>query len=129
DGIGSAPFSAVTLPPLEPESLSYKDMVIAESRKQFASTRGDVEAAINAWHEEGRVVQDSSRKGEGQKPRNDRPQARPQNDRATAPAPERDRPRPAPLAPERPRERLKADEAIEPEPRVEPAPKAQPAPV
>lgn len=54
DGIGSAPFSAITLPPLPPEKVSYKDMIIAESRKQFASKRADVDQAINAWHEIGR---------------------------------------------------------------------------
>ena len=55
DGIGSAPFSAVTLPPLAPEQVSYRDVVVAESRRQFASNRGEVERAINAWHEEGRT--------------------------------------------------------------------------
>jgi hypothetical protein len=54
DGIGSAPFSAVTLPPLEPGQVSYKDVVIAESRTQFASPRPAVESMINAWHEDGR---------------------------------------------------------------------------
>ncbi|MEX0917664.1 MAG: type IV secretion system DNA-binding domain-containing protein [Candidatus Paceibacterota bacterium] len=56
DGIGSAPFSAVTMPPLEPEAVSYKDMVIAESRRQFASDRGSVEQKISAWHEDGRAA-------------------------------------------------------------------------
>ncbi|MEX0930864.1 MAG: type IV secretion system DNA-binding domain-containing protein [Candidatus Paceibacterota bacterium] len=54
DGIGSAPFSAVTLPPLEQEQVSYKSMVIKESRKNFASNRLAVEAAISSWHELGR---------------------------------------------------------------------------
>lgn len=52
DGIGSRPFSAVTLPPITPPSVSCKDMVIAESRRQFAFPREEVEAHINAWHDE-----------------------------------------------------------------------------
>lgn len=55
DGIGSAPFSAVTLPPLEPESVSYREIILDMSRKQFASDRADVEQMINAWHEDGRT--------------------------------------------------------------------------
>ncbi len=52
DGIGSRPFSAVTLPPITPPSVSCKDMVISESRRQFAFPREKVEAHINAWHDE-----------------------------------------------------------------------------
>lgn len=51
DGIGSRPFSAVTLPPIEPATVSYKDVIVASSRKQFAHTRADVEEAIHKWHE------------------------------------------------------------------------------
>lgn len=50
DGIGSSPFSAVTLPPIKHEGTSYKNMIIAESRRQFAHTRADVEAIISDWH-------------------------------------------------------------------------------
>lgn len=50
DGIGSQPFSAVTLPPIEPPEISYRDMVAELSRKRFAHPRSSVEAMINAWH-------------------------------------------------------------------------------
>ncbi len=50
DGIGSQPFSAVTLPPIVPGATSYKHMAISESRRQFAGQRGPVEEVINAWH-------------------------------------------------------------------------------
>ncbi len=50
DGIGSAPFSAITLPPISHQGISYKEMIIAESRRQFAKTREEVENSINAWH-------------------------------------------------------------------------------
>ncbi len=51
DGIGSRPFSAVTLGPIPQAKVSYKDMAIAESRKQYARTRADIEASIAKWHE------------------------------------------------------------------------------
>ena len=51
DGIGSQPFSAVTLPPIEPSSISCKDMIINSSRQQFSHSRTEVEAAITDWHE------------------------------------------------------------------------------
>jgi hypothetical protein len=53
DGIGSAPFSAVTLPPIEQHGLSCKEMVIHSSRRQFAKGRAEVEEAIVTWVESG----------------------------------------------------------------------------
>jgi hypothetical protein len=48
DGIGSRPFSAVTLPPIEAPVRSYKREVVAASRRLFASPRAGIEAAIVA---------------------------------------------------------------------------------
>jgi energy-coupling factor transporter ATP-binding protein EcfA2 len=50
DGIGSAPFSAVTLPPIEPASTSCKHMITASSRELFGHPRAAVETAIESWH-------------------------------------------------------------------------------
>lgn len=50
DGIGSRPFSATTLPPIEPAQISYKDQIIATSRQNYAQPRAQVEEVINAWH-------------------------------------------------------------------------------
>lgn len=50
DGIGSQPFSATTLPPIAPASISAKEMIIHRSREQFAHKRAEVEKAINDWH-------------------------------------------------------------------------------
>ena len=61
DGIGSAPFSAVTLAPIQHEGTSFKDMIIAESRKQFAFKRSEVEVAINSWHTSSEEVVAESR--------------------------------------------------------------------
>lgn len=50
DGIGSQPFSATTLPPIQPASISCKDMVIDRSRQQFSHPRSEVEKNIFKWH-------------------------------------------------------------------------------
>lgn len=46
DGIGSRPFSAVTIPPIEPPLRSYRAEVIASSRATFAAQRNSIEDAI-----------------------------------------------------------------------------------
>lgn len=46
DGVGSAPFSAVTIPPIEAPPVSFRKEVIATSREQFAVPRAGVEQAI-----------------------------------------------------------------------------------
>jgi len=51
DGIGSQPFSATTLPPIQSQPISYRDMVIAASREQYARPRADVEVDISKFHE------------------------------------------------------------------------------
>jgi hypothetical protein len=46
DGVGSAPFSAVTIPPIERPPLSHRDAVIASSRAQFTAERAGIEKAV-----------------------------------------------------------------------------------
>jgi len=46
NGIGSKPFSAVTLPPITPLSHSFTEEVIQSSRKAFAAPRKEVEDLI-----------------------------------------------------------------------------------
>ena len=50
DGIGSRPFSAVTLPPITPSHSSYQGHVIAASRRKYAQARAEVEEVIQRWH-------------------------------------------------------------------------------
>jgi hypothetical protein len=50
DGIGSQPFSAQTLPPVERPRVSCKDMVIAASRRQYTKGRDEVEKIVLALH-------------------------------------------------------------------------------
>ncbi|MBY0309606.1 type IV secretion system DNA-binding domain-containing protein [Patescibacteria group bacterium] len=50
DGIGSQPFSAVTLPPIERPRVSCKDMVIAASRRNYTKPRAEVEKVVTELH-------------------------------------------------------------------------------
>lgn len=52
DGVGSAPFSARTLPPIAEPDVSYKQESIEHSRQNFAEPRLVVEDKIAAWHDE-----------------------------------------------------------------------------
>ena len=56
DSVSSAPFSATTLPPIEPSEVSHVDKIIEYSRKTFAQPRSEVEKHITRWHEEGRAA-------------------------------------------------------------------------
>ncbi len=46
DGIGSRPFSAQTLPPIEPPQIMYRDQVIDASRTTYGHPRTEVESAV-----------------------------------------------------------------------------------
>ncbi len=50
DGVGSKPFSALGLPPIQKPEKSYREQVIESSRKMFAHTKKEVEEGIEAWH-------------------------------------------------------------------------------
>ncbi len=50
DGIGSQPFSAMTLPPVETPPVSYKNIAIAASRRNFTNKRDIVEKIVNELH-------------------------------------------------------------------------------
>ncbi|MDZ4205807.1 MAG: type IV secretion system DNA-binding domain-containing protein [Patescibacteria group bacterium] len=56
DSVTSQPFSATTMPPIEPPEVSYVDKIIEYSRKTFAKPRSEVEKRIIDWHQEGRVI-------------------------------------------------------------------------
>ena len=56
DGIGSQPFSATTIPPIDPPKISYVEEIIKSSRETFAQPRSEVEKRIIDWHEEGQVA-------------------------------------------------------------------------
>lgn len=50
DGVGSAPFSAQTLPPLERPPVSCRDMVTGSSRQLYARNRADIEKIVAELH-------------------------------------------------------------------------------
>lgn len=50
DGIGSQPFSAVTLPPIAPPRISCENMVIASSRRNYTKPRVEVEKLVTELH-------------------------------------------------------------------------------
>jgi hypothetical protein len=50
DGIGSHPFSAKTLPPVERPSISCRNMVVESSRQLYAHRREDVEKIVAELH-------------------------------------------------------------------------------
>lgn len=47
DGVGTPPFSAETIPPIEVPHITYRNDIIVSSRALFGRARADVEAAIN----------------------------------------------------------------------------------
>lgn len=49
DGVSSPPFSATTLPPIEPPRVSLRDKVIAYSRARYSRPRAEVERDIYEW--------------------------------------------------------------------------------
>lgn len=50
DGIGSQPFSAVTLPPVVRPAVSYKNVVLEASRKNYTKSREEVEKIVADLH-------------------------------------------------------------------------------
>lgn len=47
DGVGSPPFSADTIPPIEPPHISYREDVIRSTRKKYARSREEIERIIS----------------------------------------------------------------------------------
>lgn len=52
DGVGSEPFSADTIPPIETPSISYREDVLEYSRATFGRPRAEVEAVVTKRHED-----------------------------------------------------------------------------
>jgi len=52
DGVGSPPFSAQTIPPIDRPTISYKNDVIESSRRIYARTRADIEKMVIARQQE-----------------------------------------------------------------------------
>lgn len=75
DGVGSRPFSAVTIPPIEPPTRSYRNEVIDSSRTQFGAPRSLIEERLFAEL----LSAPADSQPEEQK-RNDRPKPQPKGE-------------------------------------------------
>ncbi len=62
DGVSSSPFSATTLPPIQKSVRSFKEEVIASSRKIYGRKREDVESDVRIWHEPVSVAEKDDKK-------------------------------------------------------------------
>jgi hypothetical protein len=51
DGVGSKPFSAKALPPIEPQAKSFASNVIDYSRKKYGRNKEEVAREIQIWYE------------------------------------------------------------------------------
>ena len=51
NGIGSKPFSAVTIPPIKEPPINFKEQIILNSRKAYSRQRAFVEEEIKSWHD------------------------------------------------------------------------------
>jgi len=60
DGVGSPPFSAITLPPLPLLQESRRDEIIEHSRRTYSQPRATVEQEIAKWHSEASIPSVSS---------------------------------------------------------------------
>jgi len=80
DGVGSAPFSAETIPPIETPRISYRDDVVKRSRALYGRVRAEVEAAVNKKQLD---FAPPPKKPADRRPSDDR---RPRNDRFARPS-------------------------------------------
>ena len=67
DGVGSQPFSATTLPPIQKQHESLRDSILAASREHFAAPRLEVEKAIVEWQDKQSEPMPDARKGASKK--------------------------------------------------------------
>lgn len=64
DGVGSPPFSAVTIPPIVALGESNHDAIIDYTRKTYAKTRDQVQKEITDWYGEEVSISASKKKGD-----------------------------------------------------------------
>lgn len=82
DGIGSQPFSAITLPPVERPHVSCKDMVIAASRRNYTKPRDEVERIVADLHAPLKEEKTERREREPERERREVPRQGGENGRA-----------------------------------------------
>lgn len=92
DGVGSAPFSAETVPPIDAPHVSYREDVIHHTRNAHARHRSEVEAIIGKRQEEFAPPPKAPPRERDRYPRENNPGANGNHQRAPQPRRE-DRPR------------------------------------
>ncbi len=102
DGVGSAPFSAETIPPIDPPPVSYRDDCVRNSREFFTRPRSEMEAIVTKRQQDFAMPAKSGNvgNGNGNFSRDRRFPARQDAPRAGAPRPSASG---APSAPNTPR--------------------------
>ncbi|HEV8592663.1 MAG TPA: type IV secretion system DNA-binding domain-containing protein [Pyrinomonadaceae bacterium] len=105
DGVGSAPFSADTIPPIEHPHVSYRDDIVRSTREKHARTKAEIEQIIAKRQSDfapptKQPVKDN--RDRDFRPRDVRPETRPQSPEPRREPPPMPQPRPAP--PPAPRE-------------------------
>jgi len=105
DGVGSPPFSAVTLPPIVPLGPSFKDQIIEHSRRTYATPRAKVEETVKTLHHFEEVKEGPAK---NQRPYQPRVESHRPNDH-----------RPNDIKIQRPRPEIKPASLSEPRPRDE----------
>lgn len=63
DGVSSPPFSAVTLPPMAKQPVSFKDDIVEWTRRTFARPRPVVEEEIKSWSAAGQQIEHERAEG------------------------------------------------------------------
>jgi hypothetical protein len=86
DGVGSQPFSAVTLPPIATLGESAVTQIIAHTRATYANPRAEVEASIVSWHQDGHPVKAAPPPPAAPVSASVQPPHRPKEERRAAPA-------------------------------------------
>jgi hypothetical protein len=69
DGVGSPPFSAETIPPIERPAITYKNDVLERSREQFARKRSEIESTVVARQQEFAMAPPKKKEGDNNKRR------------------------------------------------------------
>jgi hypothetical protein len=72
DEVSSSPFSANSMPSIEPPRVSYADIIIEKSRNKYGRQRAEVEEEITLWHETGYYNNADKEKNERERPKTEK---------------------------------------------------------
>ncbi len=67
DGVSSVPFSARTLPPIEPPEYSLRKRIVDHSREKYSNPRSSVEESMKKWYGEKKKIPEKKVNNSSQK--------------------------------------------------------------